>query len=81
MKLAFACPRPGAGPRIVSGGRLLAACAVAGLLVAPVLPALAQSFDPPVEPVAARPQMLLEADQLLYDFDQEVVTALGNVKI
>ena len=30
MKLAFACACPGAGPRIVSGGRLLAACAVAG---------------------------------------------------
>ncbi len=81
MKLAFAYPRPGAGPRIVSGSRLMAACAVAGLLVAPMLPTLAQSFDPPVEPVAARPQMLLEADQLLYDFDREVVTALGNVKI
>ncbi|HWT30331.1 MAG TPA: LPS-assembly protein LptD [Propylenella sp.] len=67
----------------MSNGRLLAACAVAALLVAPVLPAIAQSPDSMGHPVTAGAgqQMLLEAEQLLYDFDREVVTAIGDVKI
>ena len=62
--------------------RLLAATAIAALIAAPLVPALAQSVVPFVDQVEVpREQMLLEADQLVYDFDREIVTAIGNVQI
>jgi LPS-assembly protein len=63
--------------------RLLAATALVALLAPPMLPALAQTLAPLAEQmgVSTEEQMLLEADQLLYDFDREIVTAIGNVQI
>ena len=69
-------------PRAAPTGRALAALAAA-LLAAPVLPALAQTLAPaaPTGVAASADKMLLEADQLLYDFDRQTVTATGNVQI
>jgi LPS-assembly protein len=61
----------------------LAAGAAIVAVGVPLIPALAQSLGPLVQKGAPAPDqpMLLEADQLLYDFDREIVTAVGNVKI
>ena len=65
--------------------RLLAACALAAAVAAaPVLPAIAQAVNPLTGQslgVPAEQPMVLEADQLLYDFDGETITAIGNVQI
>ncbi|MCP4381276.1 MAG: LPS-assembly protein LptD [Hyphomicrobiales bacterium] len=63
----------------------LACAAIAGLLLAPVgasLTAAAQdlSFDSEFEP-NRKAQMLVESDQLIYDYDNSTVSAVGNVKI
>jgi LPS-assembly protein len=54
------------------------------LLSAPVLPALAQSLTPLLTQSgtsAGDQQLVVEADTLVYDFDRETVTAIGNVQI
>jgi LPS-assembly protein len=67
--------------RLAGAGRLLVACAVSAALIAQV-PAIAQSISPPAAPEAdAEQRLLVEADQLVYDFDRETVTAIGNVQI
>jgi LPS-assembly protein len=68
--------------RLAAGGRLFAALA-AGALLAVAAPAAAQSYNAAtgrIDPIPGE-KMLLEADQLLYDFDGETVTAVGNVTI
>ena len=55
------------------------AIAAAAVLAGFSLPALAQA--PSQQQAAADGKLLLEADQLLYDFDSETVTAIGNVQI
>jgi LPS-assembly protein len=67
--------------------RLLAAASAAavgaGLAAGVPLGAFAQAVNPfaeASEPAAAG-QMLLEADELIYDFDGETVTAVGGVRI
>ena len=82
------------GKAVVSArrARLLAATGVAGLVAAaPVLPVFAQIADPVAgqmdtsfgaqSGIGAGSQMLLEADELTYDFDRETVTATGGVQI
>lgn len=90
MKLSIAYSTLTRGSHTVRRGRLLAASALAGLVLAPVLPALAQVVDPLSQQfnvvgsqpaVAPDEQMLIEADELAYDFDRETVTAKGNVQI
>ena len=62
--------------------RLLAASALSAAVAAPFLPVLAQSTDPLLtQDVGVEQKMLLEADQLVYDFDRQTVTAIGNVQI
>lgn len=63
----------------------LACATLACLLVSPLSiphPARAQglSFDNAVQP-DRKAQMLVESDQLVYDYDNETVSALGNVKM
>ncbi|MCB2049337.1 MAG: LPS-assembly protein LptD, partial [Novosphingobium sp.] len=64
---------------------LLACVAVAFFaLAAPIVPAQAQSVGAAMfgeKPASPNAQMLLEADQLVYDNDQNVVSAVGNVLI
>jgi LPS-assembly protein len=81
VKLAVACRHSGTGVGLRR--RLVAALAAAALLAAPILPALAQTLVPLAGSAgpASSEQLLLEADQLLYDFDLETVTAIGNVQI
>ena len=70
-----------------SSSRALIACAVSIALAAPVEVGLAQSIDPFSDLPGSSPsglatkKLLLEADQVTYDFDNEVVTAAGNVQI
>ncbi len=82
MTLEVAYERKGrAGRRLADVGRLLVACAVSAGLIAQV-PAIAQSIVPVPAPEAdSSARLLLEADQLVYDFDRETVTAIGNVQI
>ncbi|MGH6922889.1 MAG: LPS-assembly protein LptD [Propylenella sp.] len=68
--------------RLPGVGRLLMAFALSLYLVADIPAGLAQSLIPPAGPAGAPGQrLLLEADQLVYDFDRQVVTAIGNVQI
>jgi len=60
--------------------RLLGATAAVGLLASAGWPALAQDFSLSQE-VPADSQMVLEADNLLYDQDLSTVTAGGGVQI
>jgi LPS-assembly protein len=66
------------GLRVVPALAAMVALSGAGLL-----PAFAQSLNPfaTEAEVAAPEQLLLEADELLYDFDAQTVTAIGHVKI
>jgi LPS-assembly protein len=72
---------------LAKGGKLFVAFAASAALAWQGFPALAQSFAPIASGLDAMPEdpaggrMLLEADQLIYDFDREIVTALGNVRI
>jgi LPS-assembly protein len=63
--------------------RLLAAVVAIAVLAVPALPALAQALFPVTEASDAYPdgQLVVEADSLVYDFDRETVTAIGNVQI
>lgn len=72
---------------VARGGRFLLACTVSLALTLPLPPVLAQSLIPYANPSGAPPtglpnqKLLLEADQLIYDFDGKTVTATGNVQI
>jgi len=65
----------------MKGCRLLVAL-VAALTATAILPARAQAPEP-LMPAAPAPgeQLLLEADELHYDFDAQTITAVGNVSI
>lgn len=80
MRPTAAYPRRASFARLAGGGRLIVALAVSASLA--VLPALAQSPSPVGQARPATTQrLLLEADQLVYDFDRQTVTAIGNVQI
>lgn len=88
MKLSIAYSRQG-WRRCTASRRLLAAILLGGLPSGTV-PAIAQIGNPLMQQyetvgtattVAPGEQMLLEADELAYDFDRETVTATGNVQI
>jgi LPS-assembly protein len=65
-----------------AAGRLLVACAAGVFLTAQDLPARAAAPNPLAgTPEAPVQRLLLEADQLVYDFDREIVAAIGNVQI
>ena len=84
MSLVVASPRRGLGSGVVGGGRIVVACAISVALAAPVPLAFSQSLDPFSEAAPtslSNQKLLLEADQLTYDFDNETVTATGNVQI
>ena len=87
MNHVVAYPRRKRASRLARGSRFLLACTVSLSLVAPLPPALAQSLDPFATPAATPPpglpnkKLLLEADQLIYDFDGKTVTATGKVQI
>ena len=65
------------------GGRLMAVLTALALVLGPAFPALSQSgmglFDEGARPVTD--PMLMEADELIYDFDSSTVIARGNVQI
>ncbi len=87
MKLRVLRRRRRLAASLAKGGKLLVACAASAALAAGGLPAIAQSIGPIGAGADALPQdtaggqMLLQADQLVYDFDHEVVTAIGNVQM
>jgi LPS-assembly protein len=83
VSLVVASPRRGLGSGVVGGGRIVVACAISVALAAPVQLAFSQSLEPFSEaaPTLSNQKLLLEADQLTYDFDNETVTATGNVQI
>ncbi|MEM8878117.1 MAG: hypothetical protein AAGD23_09630, partial [Pseudomonadota bacterium] len=77
---------------VVTGLATMTACAA--LLVATPTPAMAQTaidadgnpagvVETPIGEIATDPnaRMLLEADEIIYDFDNEIVSAVGNVQI
>ena len=86
MSQVVACPRWKSASGLAKSSRFLVVCTVSAALAAPS-PVFAQSLDPYATPAGAsvpglpNKQMLLEADQLVYDFDGKTVTALGNVQI
>ena len=63
--------------------RFLVACMFCAIAATPALPAPTNSFAQPGQPTLpdTATRMLLEADELLYDFDAETINAIGNVKI
>ena len=84
MSLVVASPRRGLGSGVVGGGRIVVACAISLALAVPMPLAFSQSLDPFSETGPtnlSNQKLLLEADQLTYDFDNETVTATGNVQI
>ena len=83
MRVRAAYPSPGMRFRVGARARLIAACVICLSAMAPSLaaaPAPAGGLRGPIETAPAE-RMLLEADQLLYDFDAQTVTAIGNVKV
>ncbi len=82
MRLVVAYPRRQPISSLAGAGRLLVACAVAvSLAVHEPLAHAATASASPGTPQAPVQRLLLEADQLVYDFDRQVVTAIGNVQI
>jgi len=84
VSLVVASPRRGLGSGVVGGGRIVVACAISLALAVPMPLAFSQSLDPFSETGPtnlSNQKLLLEADQLTYDFDNETVTATGNVQI
>jgi LPS-assembly protein len=83
----------GAATRVADGGlagrlfgrRLLATVLAAGLMAfAAPMPGFSAPMDPSlINMPAAKPgeRMLVESDQLVYDYDHNTVSAVGNVKI
>lgn len=85
MSLVVAFPRRRSATGFASG-RVLVACAVSAALAATVPLTLAQPLDPFSQPAISSTglpgeKLLLEADELTYDFDRKTVTATGNVQI
>ena len=62
-------------------GIALASVLAVSVGVAPLLPAFGQGVPAFVRGANLSGDMLLEADQLVYDYDVEVVSAVGNVKV
>lgn len=87
MSLVVASKRRNRRDGFAVGSRLIAACVLSAVLVTPFPQALAQSIEPFSDLPDATPstlptkKLLLEADRLTYDFDNETVTATGNVQI
>jgi LPS-assembly protein len=80
VRLTVAYQRRASLARLAGAGRLIVALAASASLA--VLPALAQLPDPASQArEVATQRLLLEADQLVYDFDRQTVTAIGNVQI
>lgn len=72
----------GSGSLAASRCRYVFMLAILALAAVRGLPVYAQSLDEMVSRAAApQDELLLEADQLLYDFDDETVTAVGDVQI
>lgn len=71
------------GRRPASMARLAGAAALACALAAVALPGVvaAQSFGVENASISDSAEMLLEADTIVYDHDQETVTAVGGVQI
>ncbi len=85
--VVVACPRRKSASALARRRRFLLASVLSAALAAPLPPAFAQSPRPVAGPPGASlpgladKKMLLEADQLTYDFDHKTVTATGNVQI
>ncbi len=77
----------GAGRRLrfTLSGALLGAAFLSGIILSPLSPALAQGSTSITEAMASSvapgEQMLVESDQLVYDYDNNSVSAVGNVRI
>ena len=74
----------GSGSIFARAARLSGASALAcvlALAAIPLSPAVAQNVEDLVPRSSGNEQMLLEADTLIYDNDQEQVTAAGSVQI
>lgn len=71
------------GGKFAGMARLLGATAMACVLTlgAATVPSAAQSLEAFAEGVARDAQMLIEADTLVYDNDNQTVTAVGGVQI
>lgn len=87
MRLASAYWRRVIASGLGKGAHVLVASAVAAMVAGPMLPALAQSggalggLVSGGTPPAGGDRLLLEADELIYDFDRETVTAKGGVQV
>jgi LPS-assembly protein len=83
VRRAKACLRSKSVPRHEGRRRFAASTAAGALLAASILPGFAQTLNPFYSPSLPAPhqQLLLEADEIIYDFDRETVTAVGNVQI
>lgn len=80
MSLESAYPRRRLLVRLSRCGRAVTVGIVAATLAASGPVALAQTPEAAI-PAEAKDKMLLQADELLYDFDGETVTARGKVQI
>jgi LPS-assembly protein len=65
----------------VGQGRLILACTLLLVPAGAATSVLAAPFDPAGAGIADSRKLLLEADELIYDFDGATVTAVGNVQI
>ncbi len=80
MRLFVACVGRDLIARLSGACGLIAACAAGLILAGLSAQAAAQGLsDGAVDPATQR--LLLEADELVYDFDGETVTAIGNVQL
>ena len=83
-KAAFARRRPSASPARKAISMLSASAAMVGAVFATselIAPHSAQAQISSVSQANPDAQLLLKADQLVYDNDAEVVTAIGNVQL
>ncbi len=87
MKLRVLRRRRRLAASLARSGKLFVALTACAALAAPIPLAFAQSTPPAATganaPAPGKPggSMLLQADQLVYDFDHDVVTAIGDVQI
>ena len=82
MRFIVAYARREIVSRLPGAGRLLVACVACMSIAAQDLLGFAQSLSPPAVTEGVPGQrLLLEADQLVYDFDRQTVTAIGNVQL
>jgi len=86
VKLGVMRRRWGLAAKLGKSGKLLVACA-ASVALGAQSPSIGQSSSPlpagtgPAAKTPAESRMLLTADKLVYDFDHDTITALGNVQI